>query len=81
MKKSDLETRSVYLCEQYRRHGYACSESVCRALADIYNLQLCEDAKRVISVFAGEAVDDGRCGIIEAGLLSSPLLYDKGKYK
>ena len=66
--------KSVYLCEQYRRQGFACSESVCRALADIYEICLSEEIHKVISVFAGGAIDDGRCGIIEAGLLITSLL-------
>ena len=79
MENKDLKAKSVYLCEQYRRQGFACSESVCRALADIYEICLSEEIHKVISVFAGGAIDDGRCGIIEAGLLITSLLYDSGR--
>lgn len=75
----NLREKSVYLCEQCRRQGFACSESVCRALANIYDLQLSEEVYKVISVFAGGAIDDGRCGIIEAGLLIGSLLHDSGR--
>ena len=78
MENKDLKAKSVYLCEQYRRQGFACSEYVCRALADIYEICLSEEIHKVISVFAGGAIDDGRCGIIEAGLLITSLLYDSG---
>ena len=79
MRNKDLKKQSVDLCEQYRRQGFACSESVCRALADIYGICLPEEIHKVISVFAGGAIDDGRCGIIEAGLLIASLLYDSGE--
>lgn len=74
-EKMILEKQAVSICELYRKQGYACSESVCRTLADIYDLQLSEETHKVISVFAGGAIDDGRCGIIEAGLLICSLLY------
>lgn len=75
----DKITQAVEKCEKYRKSGYACSESVFRALADIYHLKLSLDAYRIISVFAGGGVDDGRCGVLEAGLFVIAILYKEEK--
>ncbi len=75
----DRITQAVEKCEKYRKSGYACSESVFRALADIYHLKLSLDAYRIISVFAGGGVDDGRCGVLEAGLFVIAILYKEEK--
>ncbi|MDO4473962.1 MAG: C-GCAxxG-C-C family (seleno)protein [Eubacteriales bacterium] len=75
----DLTTQAVEVCEQYRRKGFACSESVFRALTDIYNLKVPMDTYQVISVFAGGGIDDGRCGVVEAGLFVISILFKKGK--
>lgn len=71
---------SVDVCEKYRKQGFACSESVCRALNDLYQLNLSEDAYRVMSVFAGGGIADGRCGVVEAGMLALTILYKRGTF-
>ena len=55
-------------CEEYRSMGYACSESVFRALAQVFDIPVSRELCRSISIFAGGAAYDGRCGVLEAGL-------------
>lgn len=74
------KAESVDVCEKYRKQGFACSESVCRALNDLYQLNLSEDAYRVMSVFAGGGIDDGRCGVVEAGMLALAILYKRDRF-
>lgn len=80
-RKMDQEQKAVLLCEEYRRSGYACSESVARALADVFCLSFSAETYKVISVFAGGAAEDGRCGVLEAGLLVMANLYTLGKIR
>lgn len=75
-----LIAEAVDICEEYRRQGYACSESVCRALNDIYHMELSEDTYKVMSVFAGGAIDDGRCGVLEAGMLALTILKERDEF-
>lgn len=74
----EKQRNAVKTCEMYRRQGYACSESVVRALADEWNLELPEDFLREMSIFAGGAAEDGRCGVLEAGLAIMANLYVSG---
>lgn len=69
------QSNAVKTCEMYRKQGFACSESVVRALADEWNLTLSENFLKEMSVFAGGAVEDGRCGVLEAGLAIMANLY------
>lgn len=71
---------AVKVCEMYRRQGFACSESVIRALADEWNLTLPEDFLKEMSIFAGGAAEDGRCGVLEAGLAVIANLYSFGLF-
>ncbi len=74
------QSNAVKTCEMYRRQGFACSESVVRALADEWNLALPEEFVKEMSVFAGGAVEDGRCGVLEAGLAIMAELYVSGLF-
>ena len=81
LASENLCDKAVTLCESYRKCGFACSESVCRALADLYELDLPEDVYKVISVLAAGGIDDGRCGVVEAGLLIASNLYGMGRFR
>ncbi len=72
---------AVELCKSYSSQGFACSESVCRALADLYEISLNDDVNKVISVLAAGTIDDGRCGVLEAGLYIASHLYMTGRIK
>lgn len=69
------------ICESYRRKGFACSESVGRTLNDFYGLGYSDEVLKEMSAFAGGATDDGRCGVLEAGLLAMSTLFDKGYFR
>lgn len=75
-----MDNPIIELCENYRKQGYACSESVSRAFLDYYHFIVPDEIHKVMSVFAGGAVDDGRCGVLEAGMLILSLLYEKGEF-
>lgn len=79
MNKSDILPKAVDLCEKYRRQGFACSESVIRALSDTFCIAYSEDFIKEISVFAGGATEDGRCGVLEAGLAALANMYVQGR--
>ena len=68
-------------CEEYRSMGYACSESVFRALAQVFDIPVSRELCRSISIFAGGAAYDGRCGVLEAGLALVAVLEKQGKVK
>lgn len=77
---NQLIAESVDICEEYRRQGFACSESVCRTLDEIYHLELSDETYKVMSVFAGGGIDDGRCGVIEAGMLALTILNKRDEF-
>lgn len=70
---------AVQRCEAYRKMGYACSESVFRALADVFAIPVSRELCRSISIFAGGAAYDGRCGVLEAGLALTAVLEAQGR--
>ena len=59
------QSNAVKTCEMYRRQGFACSESVVRALADEWNLALPEEFLKEMS---------------EAGLAIMAELYVSGLF-
>lgn len=76
-----MYTKAIQKCESYRKAGYACSESVARTLEDLYQLNYPVEVHKAMSVFAGGAIDDGRCGVLEAGLLTIAVLYDQKMFE
>ncbi len=79
---SDMDTcfaKAVEECEAFRLQGYSCAESVLRALLNAFSLKVSDQFYKGVFAFAGGAVNDGRCGALEAGLAVLSLLYSKGR--
>jgi hypothetical protein len=78
MTREEAVSGAARLIEHYRGQGYACSESSIRALADLFDCPLPDDAVRAAAGFAGGAAVDGRCGISEAALIFTACLFGGG---
>ena len=78
MRIGDPRICATRASERYRSQGYTCSESTIRALADCFSLNIDSSLLKSLSTFSGGAVDDGRCGVLEAALAAGSIMLDPG---
>ena len=74
----EIIDRAKKTSREYKQTGYHCSESVIRALNDVFELKMNEDVLRTACGFRGGGGGyRDRCGILEAGMMAISYIYGR----